>query len=378
MKVKSSRPITISLPFIYLKQKGLSSSQSNKIPYPNSFTELFSTATKIYKSSFIVKSLYFQNGEQLDSIDLLVPGCIVYVSSLDPFENVTFQQKAENKTPKIEKKAKIINTQSYEKIFGLKPDENVETVIREDSSATSSRPSSTLKFIPRSIPKASGIGRKKLLESLISPLESIEPEIIQEIEEENNSKLLLKKNSNSNSLKDINKEEQIELENDIKVKSILKKNKKQNIKKIIKTKKKNVEFVNNNNEEINEEIINNLDQNIEIINDIKENDNLEEFDINNSNNIDDISDIELDLNLHEEEINQSLQSEISINESINESITESVQDDFRNIEIKQTNPTNFDQILLQLFKSEEILNKISKIKDQLPKKYQEHIGYLRS
>jgi len=149
MQESGPNPVTISLPFIFLKQKGVSSAPVKKIVFPSSYDELLKLANKVYQKSMCVKSLYNDSGIQINSVDLIVPGSIVYASSVDPEINETFQEMVEKRTPKSEKKPKVKNTKSYLSLFGMNPD-NAPLAKKENESGTPRRPMNTgVKFTPR-------------------------------------------------------------------------------------------------------------------------------------------------------------------------------------------------------------------------------------
>ncbi|OHT01472.1 hypothetical protein TRFO_31699 [Tritrichomonas foetus] len=110
---------TISIPFIFLKLKGVKNVPIKKIIFPRTFSLLLKTAKTVFDSIIDVQTLFDEQGNQLTTIEQVVPGSTIYVSSLSANEYEPATKKKPTQTPTKNSKG-IMSKDSFNRLFGQK------------------------------------------------------------------------------------------------------------------------------------------------------------------------------------------------------------------------------------------------------------------
>ena len=108
---------TISISYIYLKLKGSQDNRSKRIPFPRKFENLLKTAKSFFDGVIEVNSIFDENGNQIQSIDQVVPGCTVYASSLNPDDYDEIAVKKPPQSPMKSQKT-VMAQNSFNRLFG--------------------------------------------------------------------------------------------------------------------------------------------------------------------------------------------------------------------------------------------------------------------
>lgn len=150
---------TVSIPFIFLKQKGPVDPLIRKIPFPASYESLMRTAVSTFRHIMDVQTLFTENGKRFVSIEEIIPGSVVYVSDKDA--NGECESPIRNIPPSpMRKKNRLMSKDSYNKLFGgdasLQPaqitnDENHVFSLNEGLTAPSSPSKVRPKYTPKKI-----------------------------------------------------------------------------------------------------------------------------------------------------------------------------------------------------------------------------------
>mgnify|MGYP001121839918 CR=1 FL=1 len=110
---------TISTPFIYLKLKSIKDSMQRKIAYPPSLNQLMNTASRIYKESINVQSLFTEDGILIESLNDISPGSVILCSELLPSEiNQTKNKSSSNISTPKKRTTSVMSKTSFTRIFG--------------------------------------------------------------------------------------------------------------------------------------------------------------------------------------------------------------------------------------------------------------------
>lgn len=109
---------TISTPFIYLKLKSIKDSMPRKIAYPISFTQLLNTATRIYKDTINVQSLFTEDGILIESLNEVPPGSVILCSELLPNEINQNKPKTSGMSTPKKRTSSVMSKTSFSRIFG--------------------------------------------------------------------------------------------------------------------------------------------------------------------------------------------------------------------------------------------------------------------
>lgn len=109
---------TVSATFIFLKDITNPEDPPKKIFLPKAFPFLLKKARDLYGKRMEVRSFYDENGTRIKSIEHVMPGGTLYVSSLDSekVNDQTITLKPANSPSKD--KGRIMSTDSYQQIFG--------------------------------------------------------------------------------------------------------------------------------------------------------------------------------------------------------------------------------------------------------------------
>ncbi|OHT08127.1 hypothetical protein TRFO_23494 [Tritrichomonas foetus] len=84
MSSAAPRGGTVSIPYIYLKARSHRLIPTKKAHFPNSFETLMKICNRLFKSIGVVRSLFNSEGKLVTTIEEVLPGSTIYVSSLDP------------------------------------------------------------------------------------------------------------------------------------------------------------------------------------------------------------------------------------------------------------------------------------------------------
>lgn len=126
---------TVSIPFIYLRARGRNSIPTKKAKFPSSFQTLMKICNTLFKSVGPIRSIFTQDGTLITSLDYVVPGSTLLVSSqeADPSQ---YQHQAPTLTltPKREDSA-INSTGSFQMLFGKDPGNQTPTPKRKSQIA---------------------------------------------------------------------------------------------------------------------------------------------------------------------------------------------------------------------------------------------------
>lgn len=126
---------TISTPFVYLKLKSIKDSMQRKIAYPTSFTQLLNTATRIYRDTINVQSLFTEDGILIETLNDVPPGSVILCSELLPSEITQNKNKpSEMSTPK-KKTSSVMSKASFSRIFGNIGDSPTRTNFSQTNSS---------------------------------------------------------------------------------------------------------------------------------------------------------------------------------------------------------------------------------------------------
>ena len=147
---------TVSLSCVYLKQKGTNSALSTRIPFPTSVDSLMKTAERLYGNVMTVVSLLTEDGHRIDSVDDIVPGSTVLVSSCD----AAGESPVRNFPSPVAKKGAIMSADSFARLFGANESQCHDVTETEpgvfsfaDRTTPKKEPRQKPKFVSRRPPK---------------------------------------------------------------------------------------------------------------------------------------------------------------------------------------------------------------------------------
>lgn len=139
MRSKSPQKSTLSLSFLYLKEKGKKSGDVKKVFMPNSLATLLKKAQQLFIDKFEVKTLFTDGGKIITRYEQIIPGSTIYVSPNDA--NGERSSPLKTVTPSPRKKKKVMSESSYNRLF-ITPDKlssTASSVIGEDQNEGNSQ-----------------------------------------------------------------------------------------------------------------------------------------------------------------------------------------------------------------------------------------------
>ena len=147
---------TVSLSCVYLRQKGTNSALSTRIPFPTSVDSLMKTAERLYGNVMTVVSLMTEDGTRINSVDEIVPGSTVLVSSCD----AAGESPVRNFPSPVAKKGAIMSADSFARLFGANESQCHDVTETEpgvfsfaDRTTPKKEPRQKPKFVSRRPPK---------------------------------------------------------------------------------------------------------------------------------------------------------------------------------------------------------------------------------
>ena len=121
MQENQQNNATIGIPFLFLKIKGQSTSQTKKIHFPTSYSNLMKIAKSIYQGVLDVKALYTEDGILVENLDDVMPGNVLLVSRNE--KHCSPQKMESSKTPQGKKA--ISYKSAFNQLFGKASNQNV-------------------------------------------------------------------------------------------------------------------------------------------------------------------------------------------------------------------------------------------------------------
>jgi hypothetical protein len=119
---------TVSIPFIYLKARGKESMTAKKAKFPSSIATLLKVCNRLFRGFGTVRSLFSSEGKPVKSLDDIVPGSTLYVSSLDPDPRPADTTLASLRSPPRSSE-QVYASSSYWKLFGTPTSETDESPV---------------------------------------------------------------------------------------------------------------------------------------------------------------------------------------------------------------------------------------------------------
>ena len=113
----SSQAGTVSIPFIFLKPRGKTSARPKKAQFPSSFSGLMKVCQRLFQSYGEVKSIWTTDGVLIQSLNDVIPGSTLLVSSMEPGMQPMDALKPLSlmKPPRIDP---VFSSDSYNRLFG--------------------------------------------------------------------------------------------------------------------------------------------------------------------------------------------------------------------------------------------------------------------